>query len=111
MTKKAFAVVYRFYLQSSKEKQYLKSWNQVSHFFIQKRGAIASTLHKTEEGYWLAYSKWPDKKTRDASWQADGIEMSLPKDIQDEIAFMKSCLNLDKETFPEICMEVALESY
>lgn len=110
MKEDLFAVVYRFYIKPTKENQYLKSWKIVSRFFTQNRGALSSTLHKTESGYWLAYSKWPNKKTRDASWQSEGVEVTLPQNIQDEIHLMKGCLDLKKEEFPEICMDVIEES-
>ena len=102
----SFAVIYRFYLQPSKEEKYVSHWKIVSNYFTKQRGAIASTLHKTEEGYWLAYSKWPDKKTRDASWQNEGIKSDLPEKIQKAIEVMKSCGDTQKESFPEICMAI-----
>ncbi len=101
-----FAVIYRFYLKETKEKEYVTNWKKVAEYFMQERGAIGSNLHKTNEGYWLAYSLWPDQNTRDASWSKDEIKNDLPEKIQTAIANMKKCADLDKEPFPEINMNL-----
>lgn len=100
-----FAVIYRSYIKPELESEYQKLWNQVAHYFIQHRGALGSCLHKTEEGVWLAYSRWPDKATRDASWSSDHTIEDLPLAIKDAIVKMKDCADQDRK-LPEICMEV-----
>lgn len=57
-----FAVIYRGYVKPNKEKEYRQLWHQIATYFVEKRGALGSCLHKTKEGLWLAYSRWPDKK-------------------------------------------------
>ena len=101
-----FAVIYRFYLEDSKEEEYISNWKVVADYFTQQRGAIGSSLHKTNQGYWLAYSRWPNKQTRDASWSKDNIKEDLPEKIKNAIANMKNCTDLTMEEFPEICMNV-----
>lgn len=101
-----FAVIYRSYILPNKEKEYIALWKTIANYFVENRGALGSTLHKAEEGYWVAYSRWPDKKTRDASWLNDGIKEDLPKIIQEAIASLKACANLEKERFSDICMEI-----
>ena len=63
-----FAVIYRAYLKVGTESEYQHLWNLVVHYFVKHCGALGSCLHQTEEGFWLAYSRWPDKATRDAAW-------------------------------------------
>jgi hypothetical protein len=67
-------------------------------------------LHKTEDGMWVAYSRWPDQATRDASWPRDkeNINAEIPADIQEAIRGLKQCLDEDRQ-FPEICMEIIEE--
>jgi len=101
-----FAVVYRFYVDPSKESKYIESWKEVSDYFIEHRGAIGSSLHKTEEGYWLAYSKWPDQKTRDASWQKDHHQTDLPQRIKEAIDTMMECKDPNQDSLPEIRMKI-----
>jgi len=64
---KIFAVIYEGYIKSGRESEYREAWNKVARYFIDKRGAIGSCLHRTSDGLWVAYSRWPDKKTRDNS--------------------------------------------
>lgn len=101
-----FAVIYRFYLKETKEKEYVTNWNIVAHYFMRERGAIGSNLHKTNKGYWLAYSLWPDKATRDASWSKDETKNDLPERIQKAIQNMKNCTDAEKELFDEINMDL-----
>jgi len=101
-----FAVIYRSYIKPELEEEYQKLWNQVASYFIQHRGAIGSCLHKTEDGIWLTYSRWPDKATRDASWSSDSNTVNdLPNDIKKSIIRMKDCGDWNPK-LSEICMEV-----
>lgn len=104
-----FAVIYRGYLLPGKEAEYRKSWRIVAQYFVEKRGAIGSALHRTADGLWFAYSRWPDKKTRDASWPGEKTPSEeLPSEIYEAILLLKACLD-PKRPFPEICMEVVDE--
>ena len=98
-----FAVIYQSYIKPALEEEYQKLWKQIADYFIQHRGAMGSCLHKTEEGIWLAYSRWPDKATRDASW-SDHVN-DLPDFINEAIIKMKGCGDPDRK-LPDICMEV-----
>jgi hypothetical protein len=101
-----FAVIYRSYIKQELEDECQRLWNQVASYFIQHRGAIGSCLHKTEEGIWLAYSRWPDKATRDASWSSDNNPINdLPDVVKEAIIKMKDCGDENRK-LPEICMEV-----
>lgn len=101
-----FAVIYRAYLNPGTETVYKKQWNKVANYFVKHRGAIGSCLHKTEEGFWLAYSRWPNKETRDASWPGENKPAEiLPDKIKTAIAEIKNCID-QKRKFPEICMEI-----
>ena len=101
-----FAVIYRSYILPNKEAEYKSFWRQIANHFVQHRGALGSNLHKTEAGYWLAYSVWPDRETRDASWPGEGdVPEDLPEEIRHAIYGVKGCLD-DKEAFPEICMNL-----
>ncbi|HEX4045258.1 MAG TPA: hypothetical protein VHZ76_06305 [Gammaproteobacteria bacterium] len=81
-------------------------WNQIANYFVKYRGALGSCLHKTEEGYWLAYSRWPNKATRDASWPGENAPSDiLPDEIKRAIVNIKNCMDPERK-FPEICMEI-----
>lgn len=107
----AFAVIYRTYVKPGYEDIYLENWKIVATYFLQERGALGSTLHKSDDGMWVAYSRWPDKATRDASWPGDqqSINSSISPVVQQAIINLKSCFDMDRR-LPEICMEVVEEA-
>lgn len=101
-----FAVIYQGYIKKGKELEYQTHWNRVAEYFVQHRGAFGSSLHRTEEGLWVAYSRWPDKATRDASWPGENSPSGeLPGDIQEAIQGIKECIDSDRK-IPEISMEI-----
>ena len=102
--KQMFAVIYQGYLKNGREAAYCQAWKRVARYFIEKRGAIGSCLHRTPEGVWVAYSRWPDKKTRDASWGNDRAE-DFPEEIREAMKALKDCLDEERK-IPEICMDV-----
>ena len=101
-----FAVIYRSYLLPGKDARYQELWHKIAEYFVAERGAIGSALHKTEDGYYLAYSRWPNKSTRDASWpgQADA-STELDPEIQATILEIKTCIDQSRK-MPEICMTI-----
>jgi hypothetical protein len=101
-----FVVIYRSYLKPHKEDEYKQLWRKITTFFIEHRNALGSALHKAEDGMWLAYSRWPDKKTRDASWPDENMApLALPEEIKETIMKLKNCLDLDRP-LPEIHLEL-----
>ncbi len=102
-----FAVIYKFHIRPGAEEEYKKLWRQVATYFTKHRGALGSCLHKTSEGEWLAYSRWPDKATWDASWPKEGEEPSetLSPEMKIIIPAMKKFIDKD-QPFQEICMEI-----
>ena len=102
-----FAVVYQGYLKAGKDEEYQHAWKEVATYFIQHRGAIGSCLHRGENGLWLAYSRWPDRAKRDASWPSESNPASeeLPDDIRQAIATIKECIDPERK-MPDICLDV-----
>ena len=102
-----FAVIYRGYIKPDLEEEYQKHWKMVATYFVQYRGALGSTLHKSNDGMWIAYSRWPDKATRDSSWPRDqeAVNSSFPLSIYEAITGIKACLDTSR-LLPEICMEI-----
>ncbi|MDO8953637.1 MAG: hypothetical protein Q7V63_02160 [Gammaproteobacteria bacterium] len=105
----SFAIIYRFKLKPHQEEAYQKNWHVIATYFIENCGAIGSCLHKGAGGLWLAYSRWPDKTTRDASWPGDNVSNdALPAEIREAIRQMQALKqeNSDLEQYDEICLEV-----
>lgn len=104
-----FAVIYRFHLKPHQEIAYQVCWNIVAKYFIEYCGAIGSCLHKSDKGLWVAYSRWPDKMTRDAAWPgASAPNKNLPEKISQAIKTMQAFKtdNADLEQYDEIAMSV-----
>ncbi len=105
-----FAVIYKFKLQEHQEELYKHHWYKITNYFIKSRGAIGSCLHKGEDGIWVAYSRWPDKATRDASWPGEKVPNDdLPQDIYASIKKMQEIReeNRDLENdYNELCLDV-----
>jgi hypothetical protein len=104
-----FAVIYQFKLRPHQESLYKECWDKIVNYFLEKRGAIGSCLHKGESNLWVAYSRWPDKKTRDAAWPGeDAPNNELPDDIRDAILKIQAIKeeNQDLEQYDEICLNV-----
>lgn len=101
-----FAVIYRGYLKEGKEEEYQRLWRKIAKYFMASRGAIGSCLHRTEDGMWVAYSRWPSKKARDAAWPGkNDPSRELPADIRETILAIKDCVD-ETRSLPEIAMEV-----
>lgn len=103
------AVIYRFKLKKHQEEQYISCWNTIADYFIEKRGAIGSCLHKGDDGLWVAYSRWPDMAARNAAWPGDNApNEDLPIDIRETILKMQAIKeeNMDLEQYDEICLNV-----
>lgn len=101
-----FAVIYQSYMKPGREDDYQKAWHQIATYFVSQRGALGSCLHKAEDGRWVAYSRWPDKATRDASWPGENAPSNeLPQEIRQAILMVKDCSDQDRK-IPDICMDV-----
>ena len=106
MMQSGFAVIYRSYLKPGREQDYQTAWKKVAHYFVAHRGALGSCLHRTNDGLWVAYSRWPNKKTRDASWPGDDAPSdALPSEIRQAVVMIQECLDPDRK-LPDLCLEV-----
>jgi chloramphenicol 3-O phosphotransferase len=104
--KSDFAVIYRGYIKPGREMDYQNAWQIVAQYFVSHRGAVGSCLHRTADGLWVAYSRWPDQKTRDASWPGENAPSDeLPLKIREAVLTIKDCMDADRK-LPDICMEV-----
>lgn len=104
-----FCVIYRFILKPQQEDIYKKCWNLITDYFIQHRGAIGSSLHKSNDNLWIAYSRWPNQQARDASWPGDDkANQELPENIVNAIKIMQKIKNENKhlEQYDEITMQL-----
>ena len=99
-----FAVIFRGRINPEKEGLYQKSWKEIASFFINECGALGSCLHKTDDGLWLAYSRWPSKEHRDNAWPGIDADVELlDNKVKQSFLNLKACV---VESFPEIQLNV-----
>jgi len=104
-----FAVIYRTYVPSNVVQEYRKHWKTIAEYFVKARGALGSTLHQSEEGYFVAYSRWPDKATRDTSWPVHAKNRDeFPETVIQASEWLEEHIE-EKHRLPEICMEITEE--
>jgi len=92
-----FAILYQFRLKQGTETEYRAAWNTIVCYFMKHRGAVGSCLHKTSDDLWIAYSRWPDRQTRERA------SFDLPKEIETAFATLNNC---GEQKLPEIHMDV-----
>lgn len=103
----SFAVIYQSYLKPGTEEAYKTAWKTVASYFINHCGAVGSCLHKTQDGLWVAYSRWPSKAKRDAAWPtgSQAIPDAFPEEVKTAIKTLKNCLDDDRK-IPDLCLDV-----
>ena len=107
-----FCVIYRFKLKPHQEASYQKCWDIITDYFIKHRGSLGSCLHKSEDNLWIAYSRWPDKPMRDASWPGDDApNQALPDEVVKAIEIMQGFKkeNADLAQYDEITMDMVMD--
>jgi hypothetical protein len=95
-----FAVIYQGYIKPGREEEYQEVWNKIACYFVEHRGALGSCLHRAADGLWVAYSRWPDKATKEASWpKKSDLSKELPEEIQKAVLTLKECLDQERPMF------------
>lgn len=62
-----FCVIYTFKVRSGMEESFIAGWSRLTEAIRETRGGMGSRLHKSENGWWVAYAQWPDRQTWEAS--------------------------------------------
>lgn len=104
-----FAAIYQSYIKDGETGAYRQAWHTVATYFVQNRGALGSCLHQMEDGRFVAYSRWPDKATRDASWPGENAPAAvLPQVVREAILIMKSCADQERNIANHVVREMCL---
>lgn len=99
-----FAVIYQFKVKKDKEDDFKNSWKQLTELIYEFEGSLGSRLHKQQEGIYLAYAQWPDKKT----WKNSGG--NLPDQANDIRLIMKDSCSEIETLFEVDCEEDLLKN-
>jgi hypothetical protein len=60
-----FAVIYRWEVDPDREEQFQAGWRRCSTALQSTFGSYGSRLHRSDDGLWVAYGRWPDAAARD----------------------------------------------
>jgi len=56
------------------EKTFTEGWSRLTEAIRETRGGMGSRLHKSDNGWWIAYAQWPDRQT----WESSQTEYESP---------------------------------
>ncbi len=91
-----FIALYHWKVKESHEKNFLEGWHRRTEEIYQHCGSLGSRLHQAEDGTWVAYAQWPDRRTYDAAQSIPAI------DAEARMMFRESI----EEAYPDIYMSV-----
>ncbi len=104
------AIIYRAWVLPGQEEIYTSNWQLIADYFVAARGAIGSALHKSEAGYFVIYSRWPDQQTWQNSWPQAGTQTNteLPETIHIAINEIQACVDQSRK-FDDIITTVVAD--
>lgn len=92
-----FVAVYRWKLKEGVERKFREGWRRRTEEIYRKCGSLGSRLHRAEDGTWVAYAQWPDRRAWEAARHAAVTDTDAP-------AMMKESIEV---SFPEMLLEVS----
>jgi quinol monooxygenase YgiN len=63
-----FIALYRWELKEGQEERFREGWRRLTEEIHERRGSHGSRLHRAEDGSWVAYAQWPDRR----AWESAG---------------------------------------
>jgi hypothetical protein len=91
-----FIALYRWKVKEGREKDFQEGWRRRTEEIYRHCDSLGSRLHRAEDGVWVAYAQWPDRRTYDAA-------QSIPvTDVEARALFRESL----EESYPDIYMNV-----
>jgi quinol monooxygenase YgiN len=85
-----FCVIYTFKVRPEMEDSFMEGWSRLTEAIRETRGGLGSRLHKSDNGWWVAYAQWPDRETWESSqnvYESPDIEASnlMTESIEDRV--------------------------
>lgn len=79
-----FAVLYRFDVKEAREDEFIAAWTTVTEALRVVAGTYGSCLHRTPDGTFVAYARWPSRE----AWSGD---YDLPPSATEARQSMRDC--------------------
>ena len=92
-----FVALYRWKLKEGQEEKFREGWRRRTGEIYRKCGSLGSRLHRAEDGTWVAYAQWPDKRT----WEA---ARRVPVTDTEASDMMKESVEV---SYPEMLLEMS----
>ncbi|MDQ1558135.1 MAG: hypothetical protein QOD32_1195 [Pyrinomonadaceae bacterium] len=92
-----FIALYHWKLREGQEEKFREGWRRRTEEIYRKCGSLGSRLHRADDGTWLGYAQWPDRRAWEAARQVAVTDTEAP-------ALMKESVEV---SYPETLMEVA----
>lgn len=94
-----FCVIYRWRFEPGSENRGTAAWDRLTRAIARECGGLGSRLHRTAEGWFVAYAQWPDEET----WKQSQSGPSPDPQASDEMA------SAIVERLPPIRLQVAVD--
>ena len=94
-----FAVIYRWKVTSGQEAKFERIWGASTQIIYSTFGSLGSSLHRDEHGEYVAYARWPDKK----SWERMVNDYESTTEIEE---FWERNV---REIAPPMCLDLRLD--
>ena len=91
-----FSVIYKWKLKEGQEDTFREGWREVTKFFYENYNSKGSRLHKSDDGFYIAYAQWPDQET----WTKD---KKFPDEYNTYFKMMNDSL---EQGFPPVLLNV-----
>lgn len=88
-----FTVIYSFKVVEGKEKDFIKSWAELTKLIYEFEGSYGSRLHKVNSTLFIGYAQWPSKEVYDRSGN------NLPQSANKFREQMRECCSEIKTEF------------
>lgn len=73
-----YAVLYRWRVEDEKAADFVRQWELATAAIRDRCGSFGSRLHRTEDGEWMAYARWPDLTSLDECRRLAAVPEVIP---------------------------------
>lgn len=96
-----FVAMYRWKLREGQEEKFREGWRRRTEEIYRACGSLGSRLHRAEDGTWVAYAQWPDKRDWEAARQVAVTDTEAPLMMKEsvEVSYPQMLLEVSDDLF------------
>ena len=80
-----FIALYRWTVRGGREEHFREGWRRLTEEIYERRGSLGSRLHRAEDGSWVAYAQWPDRRAWEASQGSAAVDAEASRMMRESI--------------------------